>query len=133
MRLRDWFKPRILIVEVDKPREVALLDPEMAKSVASLREHPGFLYLLAKLRYQRAMLRAHLERTRQEKLSDVDFIKSGINWCGWLEEQLSKAAKIEIERPQLPPLAAEEAAFQEVSRMLEVIGTETSSTGEASQ
>ncbi len=115
-------KPKYLIVEVDKPREVGLLDKEMAASVASLREHPGFLYLLAKLRYQRAMLRAHLERTHQTSISEVDFVKSGINWCGWLEEQLAKAAKIETERPQLPPMEAEELAFQEVSKMLEVIG-----------
>ena len=122
MRLRDIFKPKYLIVEVEKPREVGMLDPEMAASVASLKQHPGFLYLLAKLRYQKAQLTAHLVRSRQTTLSDVDFIKSGIAWTGWLEEQLERSSKIQTERPQTPPLEAEEAAFREVSKMLEVIG-----------
>ncbi len=115
-------KSPYLIVEVEKPRELRSPDKETASMVASLGGHPGFLYLLAKLRFQRSQLRAHLEQTKQETLSDVDFLKSGIAWTGWLEKQLEASAKIQTERPQLPPMDSEQAAFNEVYKMLESVG-----------
>ena len=126
----SWRKEKVIapvrseyrIVEIEKPREVSALDKETAQSVASLSGHPGFMYLLNKLRYQRAMLISHLARTKQDSLNEVYFLQSGVAWCTWLEDQLNQALGI-VRRPSPQvPTPEELEAFQEISRALEVIG-----------
>ena len=86
-----WFKRKPLIVEIEKPRALQPLDPETAKSVAILAEFPGFQYLLAKCRFQGAILKSTLDKQRQRSLDDVAFLQAGIAWCGWLENELATA------------------------------------------
>lgn len=124
--LVDWFKPRIevrpLIVEVEKPRDVGALDAESAQSVAALAGHPGFQYLLTRLRFQKHLLQAALNNQRQSTLVEVEFLKSGIAWCGWLENQLGLATGL-LKRPvPSEPSPDEAAAFNELRKMVEVIG-----------
>lgn len=114
------------VVEIERPREIGALDKEVAQSVASLQHHPGFTYLLAKLRYQRSALVSHLLKSRQSNIVDVEFIKSGVAWCSWLEDQLNQALGV-VNRPA-PAEASpdEEAAFKEVHRFLELVGNQVS-------
>lgn len=88
-----WFKEKavevVKIVEVEKPRAVAELDKSSRDAVTTLGGHPGFQYLLAKLKYQRSALETQLKYNRHDDIRQVDFLQSGIYWAKWLETQLS--------------------------------------------
>jgi len=118
----NWFKSKYLVVEVEKPRPSAQLDPELATSVASLQHHPGFQWILNKLSLQRAMLATTLQQQRQETMADVEFLKSGIAWTGWLEDQLRLATSFG-KRQSVPQEALdyEQQAFEQVARNLDIV------------
>ena len=115
----------INIIEIEK-RPVPELDASSAAAVATLQNHPGFLYLLAKLAAQRAALREALVKNRHKEIRDVEFLQSGANWCGWLEDQLSAAVALQ-NRPQ-PRVAKpyEEEAFEQLRRRIDVVGLQSS-------
>jgi len=94
------------------------LDKETAQSVAALRHHPGFVYLREKLAQQSADLDAKLHE-RQTDLREVDFLQSGIFWCGWLNRQLESITLAQV--PKRAPLTFDDiqADFQRVDANLE--------------
>ena len=112
---KDW-----LIVEVEKPRAIPPLSEEVAESVATLQSHPGFQYLLQKLRLQRSGLVSSLSHQRHSSLADIEFLQSGIAWTGWLEEQLQKSVGFRAQKPQ-EIFPSEREAFQEAQRFIEVL------------
>ena len=114
-------KPHVMIVEVEKPRPVPTANRDIAASLSTLQGHPGFQWLLSRLRLQRELLRSSLSTQRQKSLTDVEFLQSGVAWTGWLEEQWKRAMNWEEPRPQLTPLDEERAAFEEISRAIEVL------------
>jgi hypothetical protein len=115
-----------LVVEVDKPRDLKTFnDADVKESVVSLQSHPGFLYLLAKLRFQRNALESHLKRQKQETMQEVDFLKSGIAWAGWLEDQLNTAIKFRTVKPPQEAEAEEIELFNQLSKMLTQVGGNT--------
>jgi hypothetical protein len=119
-------KPDFKIVELERVPNVPELNNTNAAAVAALRDHPGFQYLLAKLRLQKALLQTTLSTKRQASLRDVEFLQSGIVWCGWLEDQVSKAVGIQ-NRPQARPARVPEIeAFEQLQRLIDVVGVESS-------
>ena len=123
--LRKLFggRTRWRIVEVEKPRPLAELDDEGRKSVRALGAHPGFIYLLAKLRLQRHALEERLRNSRHAKIQDVEFIQSGIHWCDWLASQLHRAV-MESDKPAQPAMPPETEAFEEMRRLIEAVGAD---------
>jgi hypothetical protein len=113
----------ILVVEVEAPAKLEEMTPELAQQVQSLQYHPGFLYLMNKSRFQRSLLRAELEKKRQATLADSEFIKSGIAWSAWWEDQLRQAVGFG-KRQSSPqqPLDHEREAFAAIQRELEIVG-----------
>jgi hypothetical protein len=108
------------LVEVERPRQIPPQEAEVSKSIATLQGHPGFQYLVEKLRLQRAQLKTALCNQRQENLKDVEFLQSGIAWTGWLEEQLMRAVNHQEPKPQ-EPAQTEQEAFEEIQRFIEVL------------
>lgn len=105
------------VVEVEKPRP--LLDADYKNSVPSLAGHPGFIYLLNKLKLERAKLKKYFEENRHADLRSVDFIQSGLFWTNWLETQLAASKAV--------PTAAnllESEAFSEAQSTLDLVGSE---------
>ena len=96
MSIRTWLtrvldlKPSYRIVEIERPRQQPQLNADVKAALESLNSHPGFRYLLDKLRLQRHMLETQLRMTRHETLRDSDFLQSGIFWTGWLEQQMKR-------------------------------------------
>ena len=123
---------RYKIVEIERPRPLSQLDPEAERSVVTLQSHPGFIYLLAKLRLQRHALEAKLKADRHSTLADVEWIQSGIFWCSWLEGQLERSV-MNAKPSEQPTFPIEEAAFQEIARLTELVGTSTSSEAQSAQ
>jgi hypothetical protein len=128
MSFIDFLRPRgaavareTLVVEIPAPRQIPQLDKDVASSVATLQGHPGFQWLLQRLRIQRAQLQSALSSQRQATLTDVEFLQSGIAWTCWLEAQLAKAVGYQEPRVPQAPYDAERDAFDEVSKFIEVI------------
>jgi len=121
--LRKVFLDRVAwrVVEVERPRPLHQLDPEAQKSVVALAAHPGFLYLMAKLRLQRHAMEEQLRSARHSSMRDVEFLQSGIHWCDWLHSQLQRAT-MEYDRPSQPATPPETEAFEEIRRMTEMVG-----------
>ena len=115
-------KETIKIVEVEKPRPAIKETSETLESVLSLQHHPGFLYLLNKLRYQKAVLVANLVNERQATVQDSEFLKSGIAWTGWLESQLTQATKLKNRQLETQPEPEVLDAFRQIQRQLEIVG-----------
>ena len=111
------------IVEIEKSSHLPELDSASAGAVVTLREHPGFNYLLAKLRLQRSLLQASLGTKRHKDIRDVEFLQSGIVWCGWLQEQLEKAIEISTKPAPRPAKPYELDAFEQLHRLIDVVGT----------
>ena len=113
------------VIEVEK-RIVPELDQASAAGVASLQTHPGFQYLLAKLAFQRSLMKDSLAKNRQKDIRDVEFLQSGINWCGWLEDQLVAATgKLNAPTPRIQR-AHEREAFEQLLGQIDVVGMRSS-------
>ena len=78
-----------------------LADPRAKASVRDLSGHPGFQYLLAKLRLYRGYLRTQLEGGSHERMRDVDKLQIGIEMTKWLETELKASV------PLAPPRTTE--------------------------
>ena len=117
-------KPKFLVVEIERPRPILPLEDDMAETLLSLRGHPGFQYLLNKLRFQRSVLESSLLQNRQATMQDVEFIKSGIAWTKWLDDQLSKAAGLKSRAPTAPASKSERDVYEELKDFVEVLGNE---------
>lgn len=120
--LKKWLEPKTLIVEVETPRKLEAPDGSLRDAILSLQAHPGFLYLLQKLRYQRHLLEAALLTQRQANLGDVEFLQSGINWLRWLQDQLEAETKFKTRQAAQRPSVSEEATLKQVMEQFEVIG-----------
>jgi hypothetical protein len=125
MTLRELWKPKEVVkfqvVEVERPRVIPPVEAEVSKSVATLQGHPGFQYLVEKLRLQRAQLRSALCHQRQSDLKDVEFLQSGIAWTGWLEDQLTRAVNFQEPKEPQPAAETEREAFEDIQRFIEVL------------
>ena len=119
------FTEKIKIVEVEKPRNLAQLDQEGKKSVRTLSGHPGFLYLLEKLKIQRALLEAKLKNDHHADLREVELLQSGIFWSRWLEDQLHKEVYEAIpHRAPVDPTPDELTFLKQVQNDIQLIGAE---------
>lgn len=128
MKVKAEFK----VVEVDKQ---SVLDPAFEEAnqqaVASLQHHPGFVYLLAKLAFERAALKTALEKTRHKSIVDVEFIQSGAFWSNWLQLQLESAiGKINQPKPRAPR-SYEADAFEQLRQNVELVGLKRPDNGGA--
>lgn len=121
-RLKRLFQPRLLVLERESPKPIKKPDAATQEAVIGLQFHPGFQYLLEKLRWQRALLVAALTQQRQDKLADSEFLKSGIAWSRWLEDQIATEVRLKSRpRPQIPT-DFEAEALKQASAMIEEVG-----------
>lgn len=112
---------QIKVIEVEK-QTVPELDGASALAVASLANHPGFQYLLAKLKFQRAALKDSLEKTRHKEMRDVEFLQSGANWCNWLQLELERAIGVMNAPKPRPVRPYEQDAFEQLRQNVELVG-----------
>jgi hypothetical protein len=125
----NWFSGPTLaykVIEVEKPRVLpALSSDEVKAMLATLPSNPGFQYILARLKMQRAVIEDALKFTKQETKEDYQWLQAGIFWAGWVEAEMnrltSRAASIEADTTDF-----ERDAFQQVDKMLERVQPATS-------
>ena len=117
-----WRKPApmVRIVEVDKGQRPVPMTEEIARSIQTLQGHPGFLYLLGKLKFHRGILKEQLSTVRQDSMANVLMLQSGIAWSGWLQTELELAINFRASAPSAPS-RDELTLFEEAQQQLEVL------------
>lgn len=115
-------KEVIKFVEVPQPLPLGALTNEAKDSLVSLQAHPGFQYLLAKLKLEKAVLETKLKRARHKDMRDVEFIQSGIFWAEWLEMQVAKLVTKSNPTMLSKPTLSEEALIREMQAAVETVG-----------
>lgn len=105
-------KPEILVVEVEKEsrRNPSVEDEE---SIRSLKNHPGFVALSARLRLQAAALDAKLHQPQKSVIA-YRSLQNGIEWCNWLTAQVDRAVAKHKEAVAVKPLPTEQQMFEQV-------------------
>lgn len=117
-------KEKLLIVEVEKPREIPDLNDESRDAVLSLQHHPGFQYLLARLKVQRHALQARLQKDRHSTMKDVEFLQSGVFWTDWLQAQISREVFKTSGPRTADPVPSEQELIERVLGQLDIVGRE---------
>jgi hypothetical protein len=109
------------VVEFRRPPRV--LDPNDDEYIASLKGHPGFEAVMAKLDAQRAYLESRLSLGDHEDLRSVIRLQEGIRWLGYLETQVNYATKKKNTR--LPVEASFDLAeeFNKINASIQRVGT----------
>jgi hypothetical protein len=122
--MKFWRKPvpsvEYRVVEVEKAQRVPEMNEDIARSISTLQSHPGFLYLLAKLKFHRSVLKETVATNRQESQLDTVILQSGVAWSGWLQRELEAAIGFRPAAP-VPPGQSELSIFEESQRQLEVL------------
>ena len=72
---------------------VPVLRKEDDAAIASLRDHPGMVALLNRLRLQRAFLESKLLTVRHEDIRNVDLLQSGCAWSRYIESEVTRAVE----------------------------------------
>lgn len=108
------------VVEIEMPRRAPIFSNEIKESLASLAGHPGFMYIVDRLRFEQAVLATKLKNERHENLRDVEFLQSGIFWTNWLKSQLDKAV-FRPEAPKVDMAEGELAALDELPPLPESV------------
>lgn len=110
------------ILEIESTKRIPPLDASTREAVTSLRSHPGFQYLLGKLRVERAVFESQLRNTRHSNISDVAYLQAGAFWTNWLEKEVSREVGA-VQRNTPSPLSEQElAAFEAAKAAYEEIG-----------
>lgn len=125
-RYRDLFGKHpapAVVLEIPVHKRLEPLDEDSREAVKALENHPGWRYLMGKLRLQRQFLDTKLHE-RQADLRNVDFIQSGLFWTAWLDEQVRKEVEREqrpvvkksLTNPEMEALAAAQAAIEVIGQ-----------------
>lgn len=115
--LRRWLKPDPIyhIIELEKPRPITDLTKakDSDSAVASLAGHPGWDYLLAKFKIQKALLERTLHSEPPTDINRIMHLQQGIYWTGWLDAQFSSSRSRVLQKSTLAN-APELAIFAEI-------------------
>lgn len=119
------FKPKEPVVQY-KIVELTQRGPHgdeegIRESVATLSSHPGFVWLVNRLKFQREALKSRVALERQTKIEDVIFLQAGIYWAGWLEQEIARLTT-KLPQRKLDPFEEELAAFKELDSAIERVG-----------
>lgn len=112
---------QLRIVEVMAPKAEPL-DGAGKAALATLKDHPGFEFLINRLRLQRATLQTALTNREHASLNDVITIQAGIRWLTWLENQFLSSVGSASTRETRSPNEDEVIAFQQALAAIEGIG-----------
>lgn len=110
------------IVELEKGNRLPELTGDLKESLRTLDYHPGFQYLLQRLKVAKAGILSQLQEGLGLTEVQLRYLQAGLYWCNWLgEEQISLTAK----RPTpVPSNQDEENTFRAIRESLQLVGGE---------
>lgn len=86
-------KTKFYVVEVEQATKLPELTQELRESIKTLEFHPGFRYLTAKLRYERAMLEKYLHEGFTLAEGQMHHLQGGIHYLKYLESEIARHVK----------------------------------------
>jgi len=121
--LRGLLPTAYQVVKVTDTEPVPALDREMQETLSTLAAHPGFVYLLKRLRYQRGLLLARLQGSKHNSLHEVQLLQSGVYWSNWLEAQFNELMNRALLHAQERKATSEEQEILgQVQSTIELVG-----------
>lgn len=105
---------KYICIESDTPR-LPEVTSDVKESLASLKHHPGFVFLMSKLALQRRYFEAQLHTGRHVG-DDVPHLQAAIHWAGWLEKTCNSL------QPTFEANSSEFEAFEAARQSLELVG-----------
>jgi hypothetical protein len=112
-----------LVVEIEKGVAVTHADDDAA--IASLKNHPGMIALLNRMKLRQAALRAQLETVRHKDIRDVDFLVTSVSWLGLLQREVNTAiGNLHDKKPRAATID-EDLEFKRLLSSIESIGATT--------
>lgn len=111
----DFAKPKsprqqYQVIEIEKGVPTKADDA----SIASLKDHPGFVALVNRMKLRRAYLSAQLNNNRHESIRDVDFLQHGVHWLGYLEFEVNAA--VGATKAKARPIVVSDAVAEEFEK-----------------
>jgi len=110
------------VIEVSgSPTPLPELTPDLKDSLRSLQFHPGFVYLLTRLRLERAQLRKCLEQGYQLEHGALRHLQAGVHYTGYIEDTLLSLTATPAP-PKRDATLNELELFNKVRENLELVG-----------
>lgn len=109
-----------LVVELTNSSRPEPPSKELRDSVLTLRFHPGFQWLQANKRFQRAVLEAKLHQEKHDNLREVDRLQAMIAVLNWDAHQIEVEAG-RSETSKKPASLDELDLFKQISSSIELI------------
>lgn len=118
MRFFNFLKSKPVVIELD-PLEFRAESVDQA-TLAALWTHPGFQFLVKKLRIQRRMLEQQLVNGTHTDIRSVDRLQAAIAGAKWMENQVAATFNKE-QRKERDMTTEEEQLFnQSLANFIEV-------------
>ena len=121
-----WGRKKEKVLIVQQPfaaRPQVLSDPAARLSAETLTAHPGFQYLLEKLKQQQSYFKALLEQRQHSDLKEVIFLQAAIFWSGWLLQQVEETLPaLRGGQPSQMPEPEVAEAFRRAQEAVEEVG-----------
>jgi hypothetical protein len=108
------------IVEVEKGSKLPEITGDLRESIKALNNHPGFIYLMQRLRFQRTALETSLKEGLNLTEVQLRYIQAGIYWAGFIERDV--LALTQSQPSTRPAVVDEEAEFKRMKASLDLIG-----------
>lgn len=117
--LGGWMKTPPTIIEIEKDSKLPEMNGDLRESIRTLEYHPGYNYLIQRLRHAKSVMNAQLREGMELTETQLRYLQAGIFWAGWLEnEQLSLTKKV----TQRPQSLGEAEEFEKLQGSLDLIG-----------
>lgn len=110
------------LVEVDKDHKLPELTGDLKESIKSLMNHPGFLYLLARHRHQRAAMETSLREGMQLTETQLRYIQAGVFWAGFFDRETRLLTQTAPKTAA--PTPDEREQFEKIRQSIDLIGSE---------
>lgn len=110
------------ILEVEAGKRIPPLDETTRAAVTSLDSHPGFQYLIAKLRIERAIIESRLRSERHTDLASVAYLQAGVKYSRWLEDEVSRELQVKPRSAPSPLTLEEQAIYNAALATYEEVG-----------
>lgn len=115
-----WGGNKTHIIELEKGSRLPELTGDLRESLRTLDYHPGFQYLLQRLKISKAGILSQLEEGLSLTEVQLRYLQAGLYWAGWLEkEHTSLATK---RPPTRQATEDEEAEFRAIRESIELVG-----------
>lgn len=111
-----------VILEIEKNSKLPELTGDLKESIKTLEYHPGYNYLIQRLRHAKAVMNSQLREGMELTETQLRYLQAGIFWAGWLENEQLTLTK---NRPVREQTSTEAEEFERLQRSLDLVGIPT--------